>query len=115
MSAVARQLQSRHHDVAMLSLPFIEPLARAANLPFIRFGEKEFPDDVRAEIVDTMGRLKGAEAREFAINAIAKAAHVRWRELPELVSVNGLCIALMRLNSSKRLPKPTDCLGPRIC
>jgi zeaxanthin glucosyltransferase len=90
MSALARQLQSRNHDVVMLSLPFVEPLARAANLPFIRFGEKEFSDDVSAGIVDTMGRLKGAEAREFAINAIAKAAQVRWRELPDLVSVNGI-------------------------
>jgi hypothetical protein len=37
MSAVARQLQSRNHDVVMLSLSFVEPLARAANLPFIAF------------------------------------------------------------------------------
>ena len=29
MSAVARQLQSRNHDVAMLSLSIVEPLARA--------------------------------------------------------------------------------------
>ena len=42
MSALARQLQSRHHNVVMLSLPFIEPLARAANLPFIPFGAEGF-------------------------------------------------------------------------
>jgi zeaxanthin glucosyltransferase len=58
MSAVARQLQSRNHNVVMISLPFIEPLAHAANLPFIPFGEKEFPDQVNAEILGTMGRLK---------------------------------------------------------
>jgi zeaxanthin glucosyltransferase len=38
MSALARQLQSRNHDVVMSSLPVVEPLARAANLPFIPFG-----------------------------------------------------------------------------
>jgi UDP:flavonoid glycosyltransferase YjiC (YdhE family) len=41
MSALARQLQSRNHDVVMSSLPVVEPLARAANLPFIPFGENE--------------------------------------------------------------------------
>jgi hypothetical protein len=46
MSAVARQLQSRNHDAVMLSLSFVEPLARAANLPFIPFGEKEFSAEV---------------------------------------------------------------------
>jgi UDP:flavonoid glycosyltransferase YjiC (YdhE family) len=58
MSALARQLQSRNHDVVMLSLPFVEPLARAANLPFIRFGEKEFSDDPWKKgvpIVNTIG------------------------------------------------------------
>jgi UDP:flavonoid glycosyltransferase YjiC (YdhE family) len=35
MSALARQLQSRNHDVVMISMPAIEPLARAANLPFL--------------------------------------------------------------------------------
>jgi hypothetical protein len=35
MSAVARQLESRNHDIVVLSLPAMEPFARAANLPFI--------------------------------------------------------------------------------
>jgi zeaxanthin glucosyltransferase len=88
MSAVARQLQSRKHDVVMLSLPFVEPLASAANLPFIPFGEEEFPDEVSAEIFDRMSQLKGEDALQFAVEALAKAAAVRWRELPELLSTN---------------------------
>jgi zeaxanthin glucosyltransferase len=90
MSAVARELQSRNHDVVMLSLPFVGPLARAANLPFIPFGEKEFPDQVSAEIFDRMSQLKGEEALQFAVDALAQAAEVRWRELPELLSANGI-------------------------
>jgi len=31
MSTMVRQLQSRNHDVVMLSLSLVEPLARAAN------------------------------------------------------------------------------------
>jgi zeaxanthin glucosyltransferase len=58
MSAVARQLQSRNHDVVVLSLPVMQPLACAANLPFIPFGEKEFPTEHTSEVVDTLSRLK---------------------------------------------------------
>jgi len=36
MSAVARQLQSRNHDVVMLSLSLIEPLRQSAVHPFWR-------------------------------------------------------------------------------
>ena len=57
MSALARQLQSRNHDVVMISLPAIEPLARAANLPFAPFGEKEFAADRVAEALRKMSRL----------------------------------------------------------
>ena len=42
MSALARQLQSRNHDVVMFSPPVGESLARAAGLPFVPFAEKEF-------------------------------------------------------------------------
>jgi hypothetical protein len=45
MSALARQLQSRNHDVVMLSLSSGESLARAAGLAFVPFAEKEFPAD----------------------------------------------------------------------
>jgi zeaxanthin glucosyltransferase len=66
MSAVARQLQSRNHDVVMLSLPVMEPFACAGNLPFIAFGEKEFPSEHTSEVVGTLSRLKGDEALQFA-------------------------------------------------
>jgi zeaxanthin glucosyltransferase len=90
MSAVARQLQSRNHDVVMLSLPLIEPLARAANLTFIPFGEKEFPDEVTAAIVAKMSQLEGEEALRFVVDVAAKLAAVRWSELPKLLSANGI-------------------------
>jgi zeaxanthin glucosyltransferase len=65
MSALARQLQSRNHDVVVLSLPLIEPLAHAANLSFIPFGAKEFPDQASAELIGTLSRLKGEEGLQF--------------------------------------------------
>ena len=90
MSAVARQFQSRDHDVVMFSLPTVEPLARAANLPFIPFGEKEFSIDKAGEILGTLSRLKGDEGLQFTVDAIAKVTQVRWRELPKLLPANGI-------------------------
>src|SRR3984893_17650462 len=90
MSAVARQLQSRNHDVVVFYLPVMELFARAANLPFIPFGEKEFPIEHSSEVVGTLSRLKGEEALQFTVSAVAQVMKVRWRELPQLLSANGI-------------------------
>jgi zeaxanthin glucosyltransferase len=90
MSALARQLQSRNHDVVMFSLPVGETLARAADLPFIPFGEKEFPADHSSEVLGTASRLKGEEALQFTVNAIAAATEAKWRTLPNLLSSTGI-------------------------
>src|SRR5260370_41538239 len=78
MSALARRLQARNHDVVIVSLPMCEPLARAANLPFIPFGEKEFPNDKAAELLGTLSKLKGEEGLRFTIDAIAQVTHLKW-------------------------------------
>jgi zeaxanthin glucosyltransferase len=95
MSAVARQLQSRNHDVAMISLPFVEPLASAANLTFIPFGEKDFPDHVNAEIFDTMGQVKGEEGLQFGVDTVAKVTKAQWRELPKLLLANDIDVLVL--------------------
>jgi zeaxanthin glucosyltransferase len=43
MSALARKLQSRGHDVVFIGVPDAEPIVRAANLDFVPFCEKEYP------------------------------------------------------------------------
>ncbi len=71
MSALARQLQSRNHDVVMFSVPVGESIARAAGLPFVPFAEREFSTDKLGEIVGRMSRLKGEGGLRFTVNAIA--------------------------------------------
>jgi zeaxanthin glucosyltransferase len=90
MSAVARQLQSRNHDVVVFSLPVMEPLARAADLAFIPFGEKDFSTAHSSEVVSTLSRLKGEEALQFTVSAVAHVTKVKWKELPKLLSSNGI-------------------------
>jgi zeaxanthin glucosyltransferase len=90
MSALARQLQARNHDVVMVSLPMCEPLADAANLPFIPFGEKEFPNDKAAELLGTLSKLKGEEGLQFTIDVIAQVTHLKWRTFPKLLSAHAI-------------------------
>jgi zeaxanthin glucosyltransferase len=90
MSAVARELQSRNCDVVMVSLPMMEPLARAANLPFVSFGEKEFSAEKGAEKIRTLSRLKGEEALQFGVNGLAALSAVKWKTLPGVLSANGI-------------------------
>jgi zeaxanthin glucosyltransferase len=90
MSALARQLQLRNHDVVMLSVPAAGARARAANLPFVFFGEKEFPVDKTAEVIRKLGSLKGEEGLQFTVDLIAARTAVKWRTLPKLLASTGI-------------------------
>ncbi len=90
MSALARQLQSRGHDVTIFSLPVMEPLARAANLPFVSFGEKEFPAEGLTETMRAMSKLEGEECLQFIIDVIAEISAVKWKTLPKILSSKGI-------------------------
>jgi zeaxanthin glucosyltransferase len=90
MSEMARQLQARNHDVVLLSHPRIESAARAANLPFIPFGEKEVPANNLSEILDTLSRLTGEQGLQFTIDALAQRTKLKWQIFPKLLSANGI-------------------------
>jgi zeaxanthin glucosyltransferase len=90
MSALARQLQLRNHEVVMFSTPATEPLVRAANLPSVSFGAKEFPVEKMSEIVAFLGRLKGGEALEYTTAALATMTEVQWKQLPDLLVSTGV-------------------------
>src|SRR5260370_33992083 len=86
MSALARQLQSRNHDVVMFSVPVGESIARAAGLPFVPFAEREFSTDKLGEIVGRMSSLKGEGGLRFTVNAVAALNDVKRRTLANLLS-----------------------------
>jgi zeaxanthin glucosyltransferase len=90
MSALARQLQSRNQDVVVFSLPVVESLASAAGLPFVPFGEEEFPTDKSGEILGTLSRLKGEAGLQFTVDAIAQITKLKWRTFPKLLSSTGI-------------------------
>jgi UDP:flavonoid glycosyltransferase YjiC (YdhE family) len=73
MSALARQLQSRNHDVVIFSLPVGESFARAADLPFVPFAEKEHPRDKSGEILGTFNNAPQLELLKKASVCITHA------------------------------------------
>ena len=43
MTALARKLQSRGHEVVFIGVPDIEPVVHPADLDFVSFCESEYP------------------------------------------------------------------------
>ena len=67
-----------------------EPLARAANLSFIPFGEHDFPAERIAGIVQKLSSMKGEEGLQFTFDAIALVTEAKWRTLPKLLAATGV-------------------------
>ena len=73
MTTLARELQSRNHDVVFISLPDGEPSVRAAGLTFLPCAVKEFPAGSVKERLRWLSKLQGEEAlRAMLQNAAAR-------------------------------------------
>lgn len=83
MTALARKLKARGHDVVFLSVPDTEPFVRAAELPFIPFCEKDFPVGSVSKSLIQLGKLQGQAALEFVINLFASNLESAFRNLPK--------------------------------
>jgi len=58
MTALARKMQSRGHDILFFGIPDVEPFARAANLPFVPFCEEDYPTGSITKIFGTVATLQ---------------------------------------------------------
>jgi zeaxanthin glucosyltransferase len=69
-TALARQLQSRNHEVVLISLPDAEPYVRAAGLAFLPYCENAlFSADSGNEIRRQLSVLQGEDGVRFIIEA----------------------------------------------
>jgi zeaxanthin glucosyltransferase len=65
MTALARKLQSRGHEVVFFGVPDIEPVARAADLGFVPFGENEYPPGSIAKKWGGVANLHGLDVVRY--------------------------------------------------
>jgi len=61
MTALARKLKARGHETILFGVPDAEPAARAANLGFVSYGEREFPCGGIEQKWSQVARLQGDE------------------------------------------------------
>jgi len=67
MTALARQLQARGHEIAFIGVPDVEPFARAADLEFIPYCEEEYPAGSIARLYAPISKLHGLEAARQSV------------------------------------------------
>ena len=67
MTALARRLQSRGHEIVFIGVPDVEPFANAAGLKFIAFCEDEYPAGSIAKLYAPVSELHGLEVTRWSI------------------------------------------------
>ena len=82
MTTLARKLQARGHDVIFISLPDGEHSARAAGLPFLPCGAREFPPDSLSERLRWLSKLQGEEALQATLQGGAARTEAMLNSLP---------------------------------
>ena len=90
MTTLARRLKGRGHDVVSIGFPSAEPLVRAAELPFVPIGEKEYPAGSDRTIVNQLSKLQGQEALEFTHRAVADILQASFDNLPRALGETGV-------------------------
>ncbi len=90
MSAVARRLQARGHEAVIFSLPVAEPLACAAGLAFVPFGQDPSLTQAFAKLVDRLSKSRPEEVLRHTLEFMPIEFKAKWRELPALFEAHGV-------------------------
>ena len=86
MTALARELRSRQHDVVFISLLDTEPfVSRIAKLPFLPCCEKDLPSGAIKEVARQISLRQGHEALEFTLRSIASMTDSLLDSLPGIL------------------------------
>jgi zeaxanthin glucosyltransferase len=89
MTALARRLQSRGHEIVVIGVPDAEPFAHSAGLGFVAFGEKEFPLGSAAKLWGKVAKRQGLDVVRYSTQ----------EQLPELIRL-GLEYLPMKLRET---------------
>jgi len=93
MTALARQVQLRHHEVVYLASPVVEPLVRAIGLPFASFGQREslsaLTENVKSRLAQ-LSKLQGEDASRMVLQIVAGWTEIMWHSLPDILMEEGI-------------------------
>ena len=85
MSALARSLQLRGHQVVIFGIADAEARVRAAGVEFHRIGAKDYPSGTVQKLDEHMARLTGLASLRFTLERVRNSARMVLREGPEAV------------------------------
>ena len=91
MTALARKLQSRGHEVVFIGVPDIEPVIEEANLDFVPFCEDEYPPGSVARLWSPVASLRGLEVVRYTARELTPGLLKAGLEhLPGKIAENGV-------------------------
>jgi zeaxanthin glucosyltransferase len=91
MTALARKLQSRGHEVICIGVPDIEPIVRDAGLTFVPYCEEEFPAGSLAEAYAPVAKMHGMEVVTYTCEKVfAPLARAALKHLPQALEKTGV-------------------------
>ena len=70
MTALARSLQLRGHEVVIFGIADTETRVRAAGIEFCRIGTEDYPPGTLQKLDEHMAQLKGLAALRFTLKRV---------------------------------------------
>ena len=90
MTALARALQRRGHEVVIYGIADCEARVRAAGVEFCRIGEQDFPPGTLRSLDQRLGELKGLATFRFTVERVKNTARMILRDGPDAVRQSGV-------------------------
>ena len=91
MTALARGLQSRGHEIVFIGVADVEPFANAAGLKFVSFCENEYPAGSIAKLCAPVSNMHGLEVMRWSIReGLAGLFTAASKHLPKKLAETGV-------------------------
>jgi MGT family glycosyltransferase len=91
LTALARRLQQRGHQVTYFQVADAEPFIRAAGLEYRQIGAADHPPGTLRQIVEPLGRLKGIAGIRYTVREmVCRDAAMVLRDAPAAVRAAGV-------------------------
>jgi zeaxanthin glucosyltransferase len=90
MTALARRLQTRGHEVIIFGIPDIEARVRAAGIGFCPIGESDYPLGTLERLDRVLAAKKGLETFRFTVDRVRSTARMVLRDGPDAVRRAGI-------------------------
>jgi zeaxanthin glucosyltransferase len=91
MTALARKLQSRGHEVICIGVPDTEPIVRAAGLNLVPYCEEEFPAGSLAAVYAPVAKMHGIEVVNYTCEKVfAPLTRAAVKHLPQTLKETGV-------------------------